>query len=75
MHERSLVLLAIVLAGALLPASAVAQPPPYLYQWGTYGSWDGQFFSPWGVAVDGGGNVYVADWGNPASRLRSATPA
>ena len=33
----------------------------YLTQWGTYGSGDGQFSGPFGVAVDAGGRVYVAD--------------
>ncbi len=32
--------------------------------WGSWGSGDGQFISPAGVAVDSSGNVYVADTGN-----------
>ncbi|MDI6809674.1 MAG: hypothetical protein QME66_11940 [Candidatus Eisenbacteria bacterium] len=32
--------------------------------WGSRGSGDGQFASPWGIAVDGSGNVYVADTQN-----------
>jgi len=35
-----------------------------LTAWGSYGSDDGQFASPEGVATDGRGNVYVADTGN-----------
>ena len=31
---------------------------------GTFGSDDGQFITPQGVAVDSYGNVYVADWNN-----------
>ena len=36
----------------------------FITQWGGYGSEDGQFDSPGGVAVDSAGNVYVADWNN-----------
>ena len=36
----------------------------YLAQWGSYGSGDGQFSTPRGVATDAAGNVYVADQGN-----------
>ena len=30
-------------------------------KWGTEGTGDGEFDTPWGIAVDLGGNVYVAD--------------
>ena len=33
-------------------------------QWGNTGSLPGQFNIPSGIAVDGYGNVYVADWGD-----------
>jgi len=36
----------------------------FLTAWGSAGSGDGQFNSPGGVAVEGGGSVYVADAGN-----------
>ena len=36
----------------------------FLTKWGSMGSGDGQFNLPRGVAVDGSGNVYVADQNN-----------
>src|SRR5262249_13536918 len=36
----------------------------FITTWGSYGSGDGQFNQPFGVAVDSSGNVYVADTGN-----------
>ena len=36
----------------------------YAAQWGGSGSGAGQFSSPGGVAVDGAGNIFVADTGN-----------
>src|SRR5205823_1205028 len=36
----------------------------FLTTWGSAGSGDGQFAYPGGVAVDGSGNVFVADTGN-----------
>jgi serine/threonine protein kinase/tetratricopeptide (TPR) repeat protein len=36
----------------------------YLTQWGSYGSGNGQFYTPRGIAVDSSNNVYVVDPGN-----------
>ena len=36
----------------------------FLARWGSQGTGDDQFITPAGVAVDGEGNVYVADYGN-----------
>jgi len=46
----------------LIASSASAQF--YQTQWGSYGSGNGQFEQPTGIAVDSTGNVYVADNGN-----------
>src|SRR2546423_1298308 len=50
-------------AGVVNPSTVAARPETYLYltQWGSYGSGNGQFYDLSGVAVDSGGNVYVAD--------------
>lgn len=59
-------LFTISLFGMLTVASSVRaeDPPQYLIQWGSYGTGDGQFNYPFGVAVDATGNVLVADEGN-----------
>ena len=36
----------------------------FLTIWGTFGSGNGQFAAPLGVAVDGSRNVFVAEAGN-----------
>jgi hypothetical protein len=36
----------------------------FMTKWGSGGSGNGQFNSPWGIAVDNSGNVYVVDTGN-----------
>ncbi len=54
----ALVLVAVPLAAPLARAQT---PPAFVLQWGSAGSDDGQFIYPLGLAVDGPGNVYVAD--------------
>jgi DNA-binding beta-propeller fold protein YncE len=62
---RSLVFTFLALSiSAIVPGVARAQAPAYLLQWGSSGTGDGQFNGPAGMAVDAGGNVYVADYGN-----------
>lgn len=45
----------------------------FLLKFGSNGEGNGQFNAPTGVAVDGNGNIIVADWGN--SRIQVCTRA
>src|SRR5262245_22548269 len=60
-HRRLGITLLLSLA-TILPATAGAQPPVYLTQWGSYGSGNGEFNRPYHIAVDAAGDVYVVDW-------------
>jgi sugar lactone lactonase YvrE len=50
-------------AATTVPVAAFI-PAAFLRAWGSQGNGDGQLDSPTGVAVDGAGNVYLADKGN-----------
>jgi len=63
--------LALLGFASVLSATVGAQPPVYLTQWGLYGSGDGQFDYPAGVATDAAGNVYVTD--NHNQRIQKFT--
>src|SRR5512143_2935444 len=41
------------------PAAFAESPPPYVLQWGSYGTGLGQFHTPKGVAADANGNIFV----------------
>ena len=60
-----------VLCLTLVAAPARAQQ--LLTKWGSEGSSDGQLLVPFGIAVDAGGSVYVADAGN--HRIQKFTPS
>ncbi len=46
------------------PPKKMDDVPKQVLEWGSSGSADGQFNSPWGITIDGDDNVYVADTGN-----------
>ena len=53
--------LLLLVLGLAVPLLAWAQSPSFVTTWGSYGSGDGQFNYPCGVAAGPGGLVYVAD--------------
>jgi hypothetical protein len=46
------------------PVNGTTCPTTILHSWGTHGSGTGQFIRPYGVDLDGAGNVFVADSDN-----------
>ena len=52
----------LVLSSWSVPAQSACGT--FVTKWGSFGSGNGQFNDPNGVAVDGSGNVYVADSNN-----------
>jgi DNA-binding beta-propeller fold protein YncE len=58
------ILIVTIYAGFVWQAQEQKKAPSFLLAWGSQGSGPGQFYNPWGVAVDSSGNVYVADYGN-----------
>ena len=58
---------------SLIPAIVRAQPTAYLTQWGAFGTGNGEFHFPAGVATDAAGDVYVADSQN--HRIQKFTSA
>jgi tripartite motif-containing protein 71 len=56
--------MAFVLCCVLAPAACLGEDWQFLFKWGSFGSGDGQFNAPAGIAADYSGTVYVADSGN-----------
>ena len=74
---RQVALVALIALGATMigvaappPVGATVDPPVFETKWGTLG---GPLRDPYGVAVDGSGNVYVADSSN--NRIQKFTSA
>src|SRR5215467_10105018 len=69
--RRWSVLLLVLLAAVLIGTSSAAAIS-FVLKWGTTGTADGQFVGPRGIAVDSGGNVYVAG-GDPRIQKFNST--
>jgi hypothetical protein len=59
--KTMLVVLVLMFASVAVLAE---EPPEYITQWGEYGSGNGQFDRPKGIAVDSYSNIYVTDTQN-----------
>lgn len=72
---KQCLLVALVVFGALLPAAAWCQPPPFLAIWGGAGNGPGEFERPAGIALDASGNVYVVEVVNQRIQVFTADGA
>jgi len=56
--------LVLLFLGLMSACITHAETYHFVTEWGSYGSGDGQFYSPTSVAVSSSGNIYVADRDN-----------
>lgn len=61
---KRVVALMSTIALLVATASQADTPPGFVRKWGEFGTGDGQFDQPLGIAVDPAGNVYVTDGNN-----------
>ena len=66
MRKRNyrIVFIIILVFLIFVPCISAQEPVKFITKWGSAGSADGQFKSPWGIAIDQAGNIYVTDTGN-----------
>jgi len=82
-HLRTVLVCTLLLLAVVSGSLSITPPPPvqacngcnFLLTWGTNGSNPSQFDSPWGVAVDSAGNVYVTDQNNDRVEKFTSTGA
>ena len=58
------VAVAVVAVVFVVPAVSEAETYNFVLSWGTYGTGDGEFYNPHGIAVDSSDNVFVTDYRN-----------
>ena len=56
-----IIILCILLFLILVQGVQAADTDTFVTKWGTEGSGDGQFYNPFGIAVDSSGDIYVAE--------------
>ncbi len=69
----AIALSALVLLGGVFSPANAEDPPVYVSQFGTFGTSNGQFNSPHGIAIDSSGNIFVVDHKN--SRIQKFSSA
>ena len=71
-HLLTAMVAAVLLTTGVRLAQSTSPGPTFVATWGGYGSEDGQFRQPSGIASDASGNIYVADRNN--QRIQKFAP-